>query len=68
MKRTIFADKDGIISQLQVLRKTALDNKDLASMPKYRRMWWDGQADGLRSAIRLLEDWAGENEPEIGTE
>lgn len=64
MKRTIYADRDGMISQLQNAQQAALGNKDLAGMPKYRRMWWGGRAEGIGFAIALLRDWAGEEEPE----
>jgi hypothetical protein len=64
MKRTIYADRDGLISQLQNARQAALGNKDLARLPKYRKMWWGGRAEGLDYAISLLQDWAGESMPE----
>jgi hypothetical protein len=68
MKRTIYADKDGMISRLQVQYQAAKDNVGTPNMPKYRRMFWAGKAEGIESAIRLLLDWAGETEPEENTE
>jgi hypothetical protein len=66
MKRTIYADRDGMVSQLQNQQMQARANAMMTSLPKYRRQFWEGKAEGLQSAIRMLQDWAGENEPETG--
>ncbi len=63
MKRTVYADKDEIYSRLMAERTAALGNKELKSIPKYRKMWWGGRAEGLEWAANLIRDWAGEEEP-----
>lgn len=63
MKRTIYADRDSMVSQLQNARQSALDIAALAGTPRYRKQFWTGKAEGLSYAISLLRDWAGEEEP-----
>lgn len=66
VKRTVYADKDGIVSRLQNERQQSQASAGLATLPRYRREFWRGKAEGLEVAIRLLQDWAGEEEPEPG--
>lgn len=64
LKRTIYADKDGLYSQIMVERTAASGNAGLSSLPKYRRQYWLGRANGLEWAANIIRDWAGEHEPE----
>lgn len=64
MKRTIYADRDGMVSQLQVERQQAQADAALPGIPRHRREYWRGRAEGLGLAIKMLQDWAGEDEPE----
>jgi hypothetical protein len=68
LKRTIYADKDGLYNQIMVERIAASGNAGLSSMPKYRRQYWLGRANGLEWAANIIRDWAGEHEPEPGEE
>lgn len=61
MKRTLYSDN--LISDLRAQLEAALVLRELPKTPRYRREWWNGRIDGLKSAIRLLEDRAGETEP-----
>lgn len=63
MKRTIYADRDGMISQLQVDRQQAQAIAALTYIPRYKREYWRGRAEGLEVAIKMLQDWAGEESP-----
>ncbi len=65
MKRIINADRDGLVIALQNERLAALDNAALTDVPRYRRMRWEGRAEGLAFAIKLLQDWTGDEEDEI---
>lgn len=68
LKRTIYADKDGLYSQIMVERTAAAGNAGLSSLPKYRRQYWLGRANGLEWAANIIRDWAGEHMPEPGDE
>lgn len=64
LNRTIYADREGMISQLQTDRDQAQANAETESLLRYRREYWRGRAEGLNLAISLLRDWAGEEEPD----
>lgn len=66
--RTIFADKDGMYSQLMVDRDHALTNASLEDLPRYKRQYWKGLAHGLEKAARLIQNWQGEQMPEPASE
>jgi hypothetical protein len=64
LKRTIYADRDEMVSRLQVERVQAQADAALTYIPRYKREYWRGRAEGLDLAIGMLRDWAGEEEPE----
>jgi hypothetical protein len=64
--RTIYAGKDEIYSRLMIDRDHALEIAASERLPRYRRTYWMGKAEGLQVAARLVRDWAGteKNRPE----
>lgn len=64
LTRAVYGTKDQIIAQLQVEQQQAEADSKLSNILVKRREYWRGRAEGLDLAIKLLRDWAGEEEPE----
>jgi hypothetical protein len=69
LKRTIEADKAGIIEHLKEARQDADQNvttparsSATAGMVARQRAYWRGRSDGLDFAIRALEAWQAGDE------
>ena len=64
MKRTIYADKDGMYNRLMAEWVQATEASEMKGLPRYKLEFWRGKAEGLRFAANMISDWAGEEEPD----